>query len=78
VKGTPLYERVRGRRFRVRGGALSCAVGRGIVVTSYELRGEFAHVTAREAPVTNQTPREPTLLRGSLYRYQRTAQQPCF
>jgi hypothetical protein len=38
VKGTPLYERVRGRRFRVRGGALSCAVGRGIVVTSYELR----------------------------------------
>ena len=37
VQGTPLYERVRGRRFRVRGGALSCAVGRGIVVTSYEL-----------------------------------------
>eukprot|EP00966_Prymnesium_polylepis_P010079 232607-Prymnesium_polylepis.1 len=29
VKGTPLYERVRGRWFRVRGGALSCAVGCG-------------------------------------------------
>ena len=27
VQGTPLYERVRGRWFRVRDGALSCAVG---------------------------------------------------
>eukprot|EP00966_Prymnesium_polylepis_P252336 5833642-Prymnesium_polylepis.1 len=28
--GTPLYERVRGRWFRVRDGALSCAVGGGL------------------------------------------------